>query len=101
MPVILLIIKRTNYLVEFQFVVSTNKIIEFIFKSNCDSKTSTSHLILRREGDSNPRSRSRNTRFPGVPVKPLLHLSLLHFRHPGNKRFANYKKNVKIGTAIH
>ena len=30
----------------------------------------------RREGDSNPRSRSsRDTRFPGGPVKPLLHLS--------------------------
>jgi hypothetical protein len=32
-------------------------------------------FCLRRERDSNPRYRLRYTRFPGVPLQPLEHLS--------------------------
>ena len=31
--------------------------------------------FLRKEGDSNPRFPLGNTRFPGVPLQPLEHLS--------------------------
>ncbi len=33
--------------------------------------------ILRKERDSNPRYAFTHTRFPGVPVQPLLHLSVI------------------------
>ncbi len=32
---------------------------------------------LRRERDSNPRCRFRHTSFPGMPIKPLSHLSII------------------------
>ena len=49
------------------------------------------HLLLRREWDSNPRYGCPYTRFPGVPVQPLLHLSL-----NWNGKYIILNHNIKI-----
>jgi hypothetical protein len=45
-------------------------------------------ITERRERDSNPRFPFRNTRFPGVPDKPLLHLSKNGSANKSNKASA-------------
>jgi hypothetical protein len=55
---------------------------------------------MRRERDSNPRYPSGYTRFPGVPVKPLLHLSknrafFINFHQICYKTFQLRHKNLK------
>ena len=49
---------------------------------------------MRRGWDSNPRYPYGYTRFPGVPVKPLLHLS-------GNTKIEKYSSNLKFLSNFH
>ena len=55
--------------------------------------------VWRRGRDSNPRYRCRHTRFPGVPIKPLSHLSAeipdaIHYRPCRNTTRCKKRKRV-------
>jgi hypothetical protein len=76
-------------------ILGTSIIISTVvitFKDICEI-THSSPLCGER-GIRTPGTLLGYTRFPGVPVKPLLHLSMDYSGFPENLRAANYKKNV-------
>ena len=52
-----------------------NKLVTRPLAYGTGSARSRLRWVWRRGRDSNPRYRCRHTRFPGVPIKPLSHLS--------------------------
>ena len=64
-----------KYTIQACFETEKSPLTSGIYPQISIKKAALNEDGLRKGRDSNPRYRCRYTRFPGVPIKPLLHLS--------------------------